>query len=158
MGKNLCKLIICVCMALTITSCEFGPDGPYPLYGAFDPSYCDTDPNRQCLTVYFGKLDDPSRYRVVMTTAEYPDNAPPYAGANQIIPLSQDYTFYKPLPNAQRDPLLLQPTKFSVTIELKANKVKPASLLYFYLIQVSGSGYIPSGKPRISGIAEPYKP
>jgi hypothetical protein len=146
-----------VCTALLLSSCEFGPDGPYPPYGTYLPGYCTTDPNKQCLTVDLGKLDDPTQYRVVMTTHEYPDNAPPFAGATQIIPLTEDYTFYKPIPNAQRDPLLLQPNQFNVVIELKAIKVKPASPLYFYLVQVSGNGFVPSGKLHITAIAEPYK-
>jgi hypothetical protein len=144
-------------IALFLSSCEFKFNQTFPPYGGFNPGYCDADPNKQCLRINLGKLDDPTQYRVVMTTHEYPDNAPPFAGATEIIPLNEDYTFQKPIPNAQRDPFLLQPNQYNVTVELTAIKVKPASPLYFYLVKVSGSGFVPSGEPHITAIAEPYK-
>ncbi len=153
------KKFSCVCIVLLSTlfiSCE---DNTFPPYGVSNNSECPTPsiPKKHCLTVNFGFLENPSQYRVVMTTHEYPDTAPPFAGATEIIPLNEDYTFHTPIPNAQRDPFLLQPTKFSVRVELTAIKVKPASSLYFYLIQVSGSSFIPSGQPHITTIAEPFR-
>jgi hypothetical protein len=155
------KKILLLCaplFSLLLGSCEFlCSECGYPQYGTFNASYCDNNPNTQCLRVDLGKLDQPSQYRVVMTTQEYPDSAPPYAGATNIAPLSQDYEFLKPSPNAQRDPLLIQPSQFNVVLELKAIKVKPAAPLYFYLVKVSGSGFVPAGQPHITAYAEPYK-
>lgn len=143
-----------VCIVFGMTGCEW-PGLAYLEYGKTQNSYCTTEPNEQCLTIYLGKLDNPSQYRVVMTTNEYSDTAPPYTGSTQIIPLSGDYTFVKPTTNSQRDPIILQPNQFNTSVVVIATKVKPASPLYFYLIQVSGNGYIPSGKPHITVIAEP---
>jgi hypothetical protein len=156
MTKNYASISL-VLLTLFLSSCKLPLNLNYPRYGSYNPAYCNADPNKQCLTIDLGKLDDPTQYRVVMTTHEYPDNAPPFAGATEIIPLSEDYTFQKPIPNAQRDPFLLQPNQYNVTVELTAIKVKPASPLYFYLIKVSGSGFVPSGEPHITAIAEPYK-
>jgi hypothetical protein len=141
-------------LSLLFSSCEYGT---FPPYGSFLASYCDSNPNTQCLTINLGKLEQPSQYRVVMTTQEYPDNAPPFAGAINIVPLLQDYEFLKPSLNAQRDPLILQPNQYNVVLELKAITVKPVAPLYFYLVKVSGTGFVLSGQPHITAYAEPYK-
>jgi hypothetical protein len=145
-------------LSLLLGGCQFlCIECTYPPYGTFLASYCYPNIDTQCLTVDLGKLEQPSQYRVVMTTQEYPDNAPPYAGATNIVPLSQDYEFLKPSLNAQRDPLIIQPNQFNVVLEIKAIKVKPVAPLYFYLVKVSGSGFVPAGQAHITAYAEPYK-
>jgi hypothetical protein len=155
------KKFVFMCLpliTLLLSGCQFlCIECTYPQYGTFNASYCDSNPNTQCLTVNLGKLDQPSQFRVVVTTQEYPDNAPPYAGATNIVPLSQDFEFLKPSLNAQRDPLIIQPNQFNVVLELKAIKVKPVAPLYFYLVKVSGSGFVPAGQAHITAYAEPYK-
>jgi hypothetical protein len=157
--QNKFMLMFLPLLSLLLGGCQFlCIECSYPPYGSFLAGYCDSNPNTQCLRVDLGKLEQPSQYRVVVTTQEYPDNAPPYAGATNIVPLLQDYEFLKPSPNAQRDPLLIQPDQYNVVLELKAIKVKPAAPLYFYLVKVSGNGFIPSGQAHITAYAEPYKP
>lgn len=145
-----------VCCWIALSLCLFGcEDQTYPFYGTFLNVACDAKPSVRCLQVDLGKLNQPDQYRVVMSTTEYSDDAPPYAGATNLVPLSNDYEFVKPIPNAQRDPIILKPNQYNVDVEVTAKKLNPVSPLYFYLLKVSGNSYVPSGLKHITVYAEP---
>ena len=157
MFKNLTKLIFFSIFLSVSASCRLlNPNicTTVPSYGGSQANYISG--NILELEVSLGDLEDTSQYKLVMTTTEYPDNAPPYAGATNIIPLSSDYTFVSPTPNTARDPFLLPATGCLVHVQLYPN-TKPNALLYFYLIKKLGDGYVPSGKPHITTNAELFK-
>ncbi len=151
--------LVTIAFLLSMSSCRelLFPDVDCYYYGPFGianigfapPDYKTT----LGMSIMLGRLEPTSNYKVVITTTEYPDTAPPYTGTTNLSPLSTDYTFFDPVPNAQRDPLLLPATGCIVNIKLRP-EIKPAAPLYIYIIKKEGSGYVPSGIPHLTTKAE----
>ena len=106
------------------------------------------------ITVGMGNLSEDFskliKNHVVLTTTEYPDNAPPYTENTTVTPLSTDFDFLVPSTDSNRKPFLLSPDIiYGITFDVLP-KTSPAKLLYLYLIKEQGTTYISSDLPHIT--------
>lgn len=142
---------VLIMVLLSLSSCKFPEVGCLDLcfltYGEIKIDPAPINVKRHVL-VGTGELINPEKYRMVLTTTEYPDNAPPYTNTATVAPLSEDFDFIIPSTDTDRKPLLFIPERNGIFFELIA-KTTPAKSLYLYLIKIEGNTYISSGLTHI---------
>ena len=149
-------LLISAFIILTFNSCKFLDNACFDIcpisYGEIKVESGVSGAKR--ITVGMGNLSEDFskliKNHVVLTTTEYPDNAPPYTENTTVTPLSTDFDFLVPSTDSNRKPFLLSPDIiYGITFDVLP-KTSPAKLLYLYLIKEQGTTYISSDLPHIT--------